>query len=75
MDEEVANRFEFVDDRFNHYKERIEALESYRAEQENAEETEDASRKNSLVNAAMIALFILEVIIGAMQLIWTFRHA
>jgi hypothetical protein len=69
MDEETEGRFTLVDDRLDHYRERLEALEQ--ARDDHAEEKE--SRHARAINWAMLGLFVIEVIIGTAEL-WMMRH-
>lgn len=63
-DELIDRRFEFVDDRLDHYGERLDKLE-------NEDKHADAMRLNWIV----IALFAIELILGAWQIWWGMRHA
>jgi uncharacterized Rmd1/YagE family protein len=63
MDEETEGRLALLDDRLDHYLERLESLEQEKAEQH-----------SRIINWAMLGLFVLEVVIGIAEL-WMMCHA
>lgn len=69
-DELIEQRFDLVDDRFEHCERRLDALEQAKGDAANAKE----SRRSWMVNWLMVGLFVAEVIIGAAEL-WMMRHA
>ncbi|MGN6084920.1 hypothetical protein [Trinickia sp.] len=62
-DETIEGRFALLDDRLDHFGERIDALEEGRQE-----------KHARAINWAMLALFVVEVVIGVAEL-WMMRHA
>lgn len=63
-DEIIEGRFELVDDRLDHYGERLDKLES-----------DDAHADGMLINWIVVALFVAELALGAWQVYWVMRHA
>lgn len=61
-DELIEQRFELVDDRFEHFERRLTDLEDARAD-----------RHGRRMNWAMLGLFVVEVVIGVIE-IWMMRH-
>lgn len=72
MDDDLIElRFGLYDDRFEHCERRIKELEDAREEKAEAQ----ASRRGWWMNWAMLSLFVIEVIIGAVEIWMMFRHA
>lgn len=70
-DETIEGRFALVDDRFEHQDRRIATLEQAREERVEAK----ASRHDRTISWVMLALFVVEVIIGIGQFVWATHHA
>jgi uncharacterized Rmd1/YagE family protein len=64
MDDITEGRFALVDDRLDHYGERLDKLE---AEEKHAE--------GMRLNWIVVALFAVELALGAWQVWWVMRHA
>lgn len=64
MDEITEGRFALVDDRLDHYGERLDKLE---AESHHAE--------GMRLNWIVVALFAVELALGAWQVYWVMHHA
>lgn len=69
-DDLIEQRFELVDDQFEHLKLRVATLEDEQTESVDAK----ASKHGRWMNWAMLGLFVLEVVIGVVE-IWMLRHA
>lgn len=63
-DETIEGRFALIDDRLEHFGERIDALEGGR----------EANHARA-INRAMLALFVVEVLIGVVETWLMVRHA
>lgn len=63
-DDVIEGRFALVDDRLDHFGERMDALEAGRE-----------AKHARAINAAMLSLFVVEVVIGIAELWWMVRHA
>lgn len=70
-DELIEQRFELVDDRLEHQDTRLTALESARSSEAADEKHAEGMRLNWIV----VALFAIELVVGALQLWWGMRHA
>ena len=64
MDEITEGRFALVDDRLDHYGERLDKLEA-----------EDKHAEGMRLNWIVVALFAVELALGAWQVWWVMRHA
>lgn len=72
MDEElIEQRFELVDDRLDHYGDRIDKLEAAQASQDAEEKHVEGMR----LNRTVVWLFVIELVILAVEFWWTVRHA
>ncbi|WP_027814993.1 hypothetical protein [Paraburkholderia bannensis] len=71
MDEITEGRFALLDDRLDHYGERIAALETAHADRE----ADDKHAEGMRLNWIVVALFAFELLIGGWQLWWTVHHA
>ncbi|MFM0263337.1 hypothetical protein [Paraburkholderia sediminicola] len=72
MDDDLIElRFGLYDDRFEHCERRIKELEDARDEKAEANE----SRLGRQMNWAMLSLFVIEVVIGGVEIWMMFRHA
>lgn len=72
MDDDLIElRFGLYDDRFEHCERRIKELEDARDEKAIARE----SRRGWWMNWAMLSLFMVEVVIGGVEIWLMFRHA
>jgi hypothetical protein len=72
MDDELIElRFGLYDDRFEHCERRIKELEDARDEKVEARD----ARRGWWMNWAMLSLFVVEVIIGGVEIWMMFRHA
>ena len=71
MDDLTEGRFQLLDDRLDHYGERLDKLEAVHAEQE----AEDKHAEGMRLNWIVVALFALELVIGGWQLYWGMHHA
>lgn len=65
------DRSELVDERLDHYRQRIVDLEAERLAESHANEAKVARS----FNWAVVALFVIEVVVGALQLLEVARHA
>lgn len=63
-DELIEQRFKLVDDRLDHYGERLDKLEG-----------EDKHAEGMRLNWIVVALFTIELALGAWQVWWVMRHA
>jgi uncharacterized Rmd1/YagE family protein len=63
-DETIEGRFALVDDRLDHFGERIDAIEDGRE-----------AKHARVINWAMLLLFVAEVAIGVAEFWWMVRHA
>ena len=71
MDDEILEgRFALVDDRLNHYGERLELLEQARSSEDADEKHAEGMRLNWIV----VALFAVELALGAWQVWWVMHH-
>lgn len=64
MDDLTKQHFELVEDRLDHYGERLDKLEG-----------EDKHAEGMRLNWLVVALFAVELALGAWQLWWVMRHA
>lgn len=64
MDDLTEARFSLVDDRIEHLRERIEALEG-----------EDRHAEGMRLNWIVVVLFVAELLMGGWQLWWAMHHA
>lgn len=71
MDEITEGRFQLLDDRLDHYGERIDKLETAQASHDADEKHEAGMRLNWIV----VWLFAVELALGAWQVWWVMRHA
>jgi hypothetical protein len=71
MDEITEGRFALVDDRLDHYGARLDLLEQARSSEEADEKHAEGMRLNWIV----VALFAIELVLGAWQVLWVMRHA
>ncbi|MGF6643107.1 hypothetical protein [Paraburkholderia sp. GAS82] len=68
---ERLDRDQLLDERLDHYRQRIVDLETEREQKASARE----SRFSRNMNWAVLALFAVEVIVGALQLVGAGHHA
>jgi len=72
MDDDLNElRFQLYEDRFALAERRLDALEEAHDDHQEAK----VSRSSMMMNWLMIVLFIAEVIIGSLQLLWVIHHA
>lgn len=71
MDEISEGRFALVDDRLDHYGERIDQLEAAQS----ARDAEEKHAEGMRLNWIVVALFVGELVLGAWQVWWVMRHA
>lgn len=70
-DETIEGRFELHDERLDHYGERIDKLEAAQADKDADEKHAEGMRINWIV----VALFAVELVLGAWQVWWVMRRA
>lgn len=63
-DELIGQRFDLVDDRLDHYGERLDKLEG-----------EDKHAEGMRLNLIVVVLFAVELVLGAWQIWWAMHHA
>ena len=63
MDEITEGRFQLLEDMLEHYAERLEYLEA-----------EDKHAEGMRLNWIVVALFVLELVVGVGELWWMVRH-
>lgn len=71
MDEIVEGRFQLHEERLDHYGERLEKLEAAHSDKE----ADDKHAEGMRLNWIVVALFALELVLGAWQVLWVMRHA